>query len=146
MVSITRGMLLGVTLSVGCVAPEGLEIGPPGGVVVSEDGRFTLEIAKGALERDTEIFIEEVECEHAESVGPCYVVEPVGLPLLTPGLVTYDLNSSARDYVDFERLTVLTEDSSGWKPLADRELDARGELLTASAVYLGAYALVTTVD
>ncbi|MEM9457719.1 MAG: hypothetical protein AAGF11_26305 [Myxococcota bacterium] len=143
MAHIIECMLVGTVLLAGCAAPQGVEVGPRGGMVMSDDGRFTVEIPKGALEQDIDIVIDQMECEPAESVGPCYVVEPVGLPLLTPGTVTVDLDWGLRDGLDVERLTVLTENERGWNALADREVDTRDQVLTASAVYLGSYALAT---
>lgn len=143
MAHIIRSMLIGMVVLPGCVASEGIEVGPRGGVVMSDDGRFMMEISDGALDQSIEIVIDEAECEPAEAVGPCYVVEPVGFPLLTPGMVTVDLDSGLREGIDVERLTVLTENEYGWNALADREVDPRDQILTASAVYLGSYALAT---
>lgn len=140
---LTKLMLAGTIIATGCVEQAGVEVGPSGGIVESEDGRFMMEIPKGALEYAVEITVEEVECEQAESVGPCYEVDPLGLPLLRPSIVTYALDPGMLDGVDIEELTMLTERGEDWRPLADREIDMQSEVVVGSAIYLGAYAVVT---
>ncbi|MEX1367142.1 MAG: hypothetical protein AB1Z98_28705 [Nannocystaceae bacterium] len=141
---IARMSLIAMGLAAGCVAQDdGIEIGPRGGLVVSQDGRFALDIPKGALDQSLEITIDEVECEQTESVGPCYEVGPIGLPLLFPGTVTYEVDSQMRDDgIDVEHLVVMTEGEQHWRPLSDHEVDMQHELVTGSAVYLGVYAVV----
>lgn len=114
-----------VMITTGC-SEEGTTVGPRGGVVVSDDGRFTLEIPEGALEQEVDITIEEVECEQPEAIDTCYEVDPDALDGLAP-----------------EDLTVLTEREEHWKPLADHRVDMTHAEVTASAVYLSSYAVVT---
>lgn len=127
-----------------CVPHEGTEIGPRGGTVMSEDGRFMLEIPAGALEQAVEITLEEVACRRPESVGACYELGPVGLPLTVPGTVTYELDSEQLDGVDVEQLVLLTEREGHWSGLADHEIDPHRETVSGSAVYLGVYALAVS--
>jgi len=126
----------------GCVEQEGVTIGPRGGIVVSEDGRFSLEIPAGALDQEVDITLDEVDCEQPNIIGPCYDVGPVGLPLLFPGTITYELDSQMVDAFMAEELAVLTERDEDWRPLADHRVDRDAEIVTASAVYLSSYAVV----
>ncbi|MEM7157060.1 MAG: hypothetical protein AAF799_29680 [Myxococcota bacterium] len=133
---------IALALTTGCTEYEGELVGPRGGVVMSDDGRFVLEIPKGALEDSIEITIDEVECERPESVGPCYELGPVGLPLLRPGTITYELEPEMLDGVDIAELGLQAERDDGWSRLADREVDPKGEVVSGSAVYLSAFAIV----
>lgn len=131
-----------LALTSGCDGQQGVEIGPRGGVVVSDDGRFSLEIPAGALEQPVEITVEEVACEAADSLGPCYEVGPIGMPLQFPGMVTYDLADGMLDGVDVDALTVLAEGEQSWQPLHDHRVDMADDVVTASAVYLSTYMIV----
>lgn len=133
---------IALTLGTGCTEYEGDLVGPRGGVVMSEDGHFMLEIPAGALEQPIEITIDEVECQRPESVGPCYELGPIGLPLLTPGRITYALGPEMLDGVDIDELGLLAERDDGWSRLADREVDRKDEIVTGSAVYLSAFEIV----
>jgi hypothetical protein len=111
-------------------------------VVVSEDGRFTLEIPEGALDQEVDITIDEVECEQPTAIGTCWEVGPIGLPLLFPGTIVYEIDPEELDGLSPEELTVLTEREQDWKPLADHRIDMADAEVTASAVYLSSYAVV----
>jgi len=129
-------------LTTGCNEEQGTPIGPRGGVVASEDGRFTLEIPEGALDHEVDITIEEVECEQPTAIDTCYEIGPVGMPLLFPGTIVYDVDPEELDGLSAEELTVLTEREEDWKPLADHRIDMAHAQVTASAVYLSSYAVV----
>lgn len=138
---IAKIVLAGVVLVTGC-SEEGTTVGTRGGVVVSDDGRFTLEIPEGALEHDVDITIDEVACEQAEALGPCYEVGPVGMPLLFPGTIIYEIDRDELDGFEAEEVTVLTEREQDWKPLPDHHVDMGQAEVVASAVYLSSYAVV----
>jgi hypothetical protein len=139
---ITTIMLAAAVLVTGCSEAEGTMVGPRGGVVVSEDGHFTLEIPAGALEQEVDITIDEVDCDQPEALGPCYEVGPVGMPLLFPGTIVYELDPDMLEGLAPEELAVLVERDEDWKPLADRRVDMGDAAVTASAVYLSSYAVV----
>ena len=73
-------LLLASTIATGCDAFDGEGIGPEGGVVVSEDGRMSLEVPAGALDETVEITIEVVQGPEG-AASDMYVLEPVGLRL-----------------------------------------------------------------
>lgn len=121
----------------GCDA-EGQTIGPRGGTLVSEDGRFSLEIPEGALEQELELHIEQVECEMAGALGDCYAVSPEGTAFLFPVEVAYELGDL--DLPDAE-VGVVAETQDGWRALADQDIDLEDEVVYASSLYLAEYAL-----
>ncbi|MCA9712434.1 MAG: hypothetical protein KDK70_41780 [Myxococcales bacterium] len=129
----------------GC-SEEGTTVDARGGTIVSDDGRFSLEIPPGALDEAVDITIDQVECEQAGAVGPCYEVGPVGMPLMLPATVTYELEEADLDHLDPEALVLLTEREEHWNPLPDRRVDMGDEVVTASAVYLSSYAVVIELD
>ena len=141
---IVKIALAAAVLVTGCDEGDGTTVGPRGGMIVSDDGRFSIEIPGGALEHDVEITIDEVDCMQPEAIGPCYEVGPVGLPLLFPGEVVYELDAEMMEGLSAEQLAVLVEREDDWKPLADHRVDMADEIVTASAVYLSSYAVVTT--
>ena len=138
---IMKVALVAVVSMTGCSEEEGTTIDARGGIVVSDDGRFSLEIPPGALDQPVDITIDAVECEQHDAVGPCYEVGPIGMPLLFPGEVVYELDAEVMNDLDPEDLMVLTERDEDWKPLADHDVDTDG-FVTASAVYLSSYAVV----
>ena len=137
-----------LTTTVGCSQDEdATTVGPRGGVITSEDGRFSVEIPAGALDQEIDITIEQVDCEMDEStdaLAECYEVGPVGLPLLFPAKVTYEVDDSMFDLVSPEAIAVAVEKEEHWNLLADRKVETGAAKVTASAVYLSAYALVAT--
>jgi hypothetical protein len=142
MTHIAKLALAAAVFVTGCSEEEGTTVGPRGGVVASEDGRFTLEIPEGALEHDVEITIEEVECDPPTAIDTCYEMGPVGLPLLFPGTIVYDVDPEELDGLTADDLTVLVEREEDWKPLADHRVDMVEAQVTASAVYLSSFAVV----
>lgn len=123
-------------------------VGPRGGTVVSDDGRFSVEIAEGALEEMVEITIEERECStmHIEAVGPCYEVGPRGTAFLFPARVVVELDGGDIAGVGAERLALSSQRDSKWGLLADRDYDLDDGTLSASAAYLSSFAVVTVSD
>lgn len=137
-----------LTAAVGCSQDEdATTVGPRGGVITSADGRFSVEIPAGALDQDIEITIEQVDCDvdDTDTLAECYEVGPVGLPLLFPAKVTYEVDDSMFELVSEEAIAVAVEKEEHWNLLADRKVEKGGHArVTASAVYLSAYALVAT--
>jgi len=133
-------LVAAVTAS-GCQETEGTIVGPRGGVIMSDDGAFMMEIPAGALDSDADITIEEVECRAEDAIQACYEVGPVGLPMLKPARVTYEVDDDLlRAFPD--ELAVFVERERDWSELGDRDvLPSEGEV-SASALYLSSYALV----
>ena len=134
--------LSGLALS-GCES-GGDTVGPRGGTIVSEDGRFSVEVRPGALEEDVEIAIAEVECSsmHVDAVGPCYEVSPAGVGFLFPATVTFELDAGEmHDGVPVDDLALIVARGPEWTVLADRVIDLEDGTISASAVYLSSFAV-----
>lgn len=125
------------TVAVGCDA-TGETIGPRGGTLVSEDGRFSLDIPAGALEADLDLSIEEVECGLGEAIGSCYAVFPRGTTFLLPAEVAYEV--ADMDEVD-EYVGVVAEAAHGWQMLPDRDVDLEDAVVYGSSMVLTEYGL-----
>ena len=134
-----------ISAGVGCHL-GGEPIGPDGGTVVSDDGRFSLEIPAGALDREVTITIETVECERPEAMGPCYDVQPRGTGFAFPAEVAYEIADMDLAGVEPTALGVIAERDDGWRVLADRDVDVEDEVVYASAMYLSAFALVPVAE
>ena len=100
---------------VGCDA-QGEPIGPRGGVLVSDDGRFSLDIPARALDTTVELSIEEVECEIGDAIGACYAVHPRGTTFLFPVEVAYEIS----DMHLSDEVALITQTADGWRILPDR--------------------------
>ncbi|MCB9713264.1 MAG: hypothetical protein H6712_05375 [Myxococcales bacterium] len=139
---IVKIALAAAVLVTGCDEGESTTVGSRGGMVVSADGQFSIEIPEGALEHDVDITIEQVDCMQPNAIGPCYEVGPVGMPLLFPAEVVYELDEEMMEGLRAEELEVLVERDHDWRPLPDHRVDMADEVVTASAVYLSSYAVV----
>lgn len=124
----------------GCDA-AGDGIGPEGGVVVSADGRLTLDVPEGALDVPVEITIEEAEALPEGALGPAYRVEPVGLVFDLPVRVVYNYGARGMD-VDPAHVMLVVEREHEWSRLPDRRVFADDGLVAASALYLSTFCVV----
>ncbi len=124
------------TLAVGCDS-AGETIGPRGGSLASDDGRFSLDIPAGALDADVDLSIEEVECELSTALGSCYKVLPVGTTFSLPVEVAYEV----ADMKVSEDVGVVAQAADGWRVLPDRDVDLEDAVVYGSAMYLSEYGL-----
>jgi hypothetical protein len=123
-------------LATGCDA-GGETIGPRGGTLVSDDGRFSLDIPEGALDAEVELSVEEVECGLGEAIGSCYAVLPMGTTFLLPVEVAYEVG----DMNVAEDVGVVAQAADGWRVLPDRDVDLDDAVVYGSAMYLTEYGL-----
>lgn len=141
-----------VTLCCACDSESNM-VGPEGGVVTSRDGRFTLEVPPGALDRDVEISVDVTQCHQPHTIGECYVLGPAGTNFLFPAAVAFELGDAElkkleqfddghESDADAGSLGVIAESSEGWKMLADRNIDEHQDVVSASVLYLSTFALV----
>jgi hypothetical protein len=151
-VAITTRWMLALTLTLaaaGCDEAEGETVGREGGVVTSADGRVTLDIPAGALADDVAIRIDEVEAGPDGTLGYAYEVQPAGLVLALPAELTFevDLGDDADEFdlvdpaVALERLALVIDKGASWDRLADLQFDGDAGVVSASALYLGTFAL-----
>jgi hypothetical protein len=122
------------------VEGDGESMGPRGGVLTSDDGRFTIAIPEGALAEDVDLTIDTVECSRPDALMTCYEVGPVGLVLALPAEIVVQLDHEMLD--DPDALEVVVERSSDWTVLADRDVDVEDETISASALYLSSFTVV----
>jgi hypothetical protein len=143
MARLTQISLVTMAFAMGCEAQGGETIGPRGGMVVSDDGRLSLDVRPGALEDDVDITIDEIDCGEMDiaAVGPCYEVGPRGTAFLFPAKLTYELDDADLDGADDLAFSVQREEK--WKLLADRVVDLEDGTLTGSAIYLSSFAIVS---
>ena len=143
------GGLLSVLATTGC-DEGGDTIGPDGGVVTSRDGRVTLDIPTGALDREVTITIEEIDEGPEGSVGRVYEVLPSYTQLLVPATIEVDLAASKSDgdiepqltAASMEDVVITTERGDHWVDLADLDVDVESQIASASVMYFSSYAIV----
>jgi len=116
-------------------------VGPEGGVVVSEDGRLTIDIPEGALDEPVEIIIEEADELPEGALGPAYEVLPHGTVFNAPVHVLYNYSAQGMDVAD-EEVGFVVERTDGWVELADRHVFEGENIISASALYLSTFCVV----
>lgn len=129
-------VLLSLGTPDGCGVQSEDLIGPEGGVLRSDDGKFTLEIPPDALSTDVEIAVREVDCER-EDEADCYDVSPTGLTFDVPATATYE----AAELMSMDALSLVVHGSEGWQPLADFAVDREDATITASVLYLSTFSV-----
>jgi hypothetical protein len=143
------GLVLSLALLPGC-DDEGAEtIGPRGGVVTSPDGRVTLDVPAGALEREVLITIGELDEEGPDgSVTRVYEIEPRFEQLHIPATLTFDLAATPEGVesldlqpTTMDGLAVMTQNADGWDRLADRTVDPATNTVSGSVLFLSSYAV-----
>lgn len=141
---------LTATALVACDGAGGTPIGPEGGIVVSDDGRLTVEIPAGALDGTVDVSIHVVEDgpEGDESAIRAYAIEPMGTALIFPATVEYDWTvEPSADALSLEGSTVedptlVMERGVEWRALADHTVDMDAGYVAGSAHYFGTIAIV----
>lgn len=147
MARLTKMVFVACALTAGCDS-EGEQIGSRGGIVVSDDGRFEVEIAEGALDHTIDVTITTVTCGtmSARAVGPCYAVGPRGTAFLFPARVSVELDDDTIAGVPADQLALSSRRDLSWDLLADRDVDLEDGTISASASYLSAFAVITVDD
>ena len=125
----------------GCEAEDSEGIGARGGVIVSPDQRFEMDVPEGALAGEIQVTIGAVDGP-AGAQGMTYEVEPRGTMFRVPATVTWDFSSEDPNDLDLGELEAVAERNGAWMPLPDLEIDKDAMTVSASAMYLSAYALV----
>ncbi len=132
----------------GCDEGAGAPIGPEGGLVISEDGRLSVEIPAGALDHTVFVSIHPVDDGPVgePSVICAYAIEPLGTPLVRPAHVefdwTVDADALALPLADIDDPALVIERGPQWRQLADRTVDIDAGFVSASAHYMGVVAVV----
>ena len=134
-------LVLTSTVATGCDMLDSDRIGSDGGMVISADGRMALEVPPGALDDEVDISIEIVEGPEG-SASDLYVVEPMGLTVNRPVVLTYDYDEQTLDGSEPEAMTIVAHRELGWAYLGDQEVDDEDQTLSASLMALSAVVVV----
>jgi hypothetical protein len=133
-------LLLASTVATGCDLGSN-EIGSDGGVIVSDDGRMSLEIPAGALDEAVEITIEVIAGPDG-AASDLYVMQPLGLTFERPVFVTYDYDADTLEGADADDLTMVAHREADWAYLGDQLVDADDQTVSASLMALSAVTVV----
>src|SRR6188768_2979938 len=115
-------LILVSTVATGCDLATGDQIGRDGGVVVSDDGRMSLEIPAGALDEAVEITIEAVPGPDG-SASDLYVMEPMNLVFERPVTVTFDYDGETLGDAEADDLTMVAQREGDWAYVGDQLVD-----------------------
>lgn len=134
--------LVSTVVATGCdLVATGDEIGRKGGVVVSDDGRMTLEIPAGALEQSVEITITAAAGPDG-SAGDLYVMEPMGLVFERPVTVTFDYDGETLGDAEADDLTLVAQREADWAYLGDQLVDDEDQTVSAALMALSAVTVI----
>lgn len=145
--TVLRSLQTAVLACLACATIAGCDpagddvIGPEGGVVVSTDGRLTIDIPAGALDEAVEITIEEAEDLPEGAVGPAYEVLPRGTVFNEPVHVLYNYGAHGGE-LDTDQIALVVERTDDWSELADRYVHEGEDIISASALYLSTFCIV----
>jgi hypothetical protein len=134
-------LVLVSTVATGCDLAAADEIGREGGVVVSDDGRMSLEIPAGALDESVEITIAAVPGPDG-SQSDLYVMEPMGLVFERPVVVTFDYDGETLGDAAADDLTLVAQREADWAYLGDQRVDDEEQTVSAKLVALSAITVV----
>jgi hypothetical protein len=135
--------------AVGSDAPAtvvGMSIGPAGGRIVSSDGKVTLEVPPGAIERLVSFTIIPVTPAPAGAVGPVYDIQPSGTFFATPALVTFKPAAGDLGGLPLGSVRLANVSTGGsWVPLPSSLTDASTGTVRARADHLSRFGLIAGV-
>lgn len=134
-------LLASTVATTGCDLAAGDGIGRDGGVVVSEDGRMSLEIPAGALADEVEITIEVVAGPNG-SASDLYVMEPMGLVFERPVVVTFDFDAETLGGATADDLSLVAQREADWAYLGDQRVDDEDQTISAALIALSAVTVV----
>lgn len=128
-------------VATGCDLAAGDGIGRDGGVVVSDDGRLSIEIPAGALDHEVEISIDIVAGPDG-SASDLYVMQPMGLVFERPVVVSFDYDAETLGGAEADDLSLVAERDADWAYLGDQRVDADDQVLSARILSLSAVTVV----
>ena len=134
-------LVLVSTVATGCDLAAGDQIGRDGGVVVSDDGRMSLEIPAGALEKSVEITITAVAGPDG-AAADLYVMEPMGLVFERPVTVTFDYDGETLGDAESDDLTMVAQREADWAYLGNQLVDDEDQTVSAALIALSAVTVV----
>ncbi len=142
-------LVLCATAVAACDESQGTLVGPGGGVVVSDDGRLTVEIPARALDQTVDISIQAVEDgpDGERAALRAYAIEPLGTALVFPAYVEYDWTPQGSADAptgpgEAHAPTMFIQHGPKWRALADRTIDRDAGYVSGSINYLGVVAIL----
>ena len=133
--------LVSTVVATGCDLAVGDQVGRDGGVVLSDDGRMSLEIPAGALDRSVEITITAVPGVDG-SASDLYVMEPMGLVFERPVTVTFDYDGETLGDAEADDLTLVAQREADWAYLGDQLVDDEDQTVSAALMALSAVTVI----
>ena len=128
-------------------APVTKTVGISGGSVLSADGKFTVTIPAGALNKSLDITIQPITNEAPGGIAGGYELMPSGTVFNVPVTLSYhytddDMNGSNPYFV-----YIATQDSIGeWtEDILDRDLDTVGKIISVTTPHFSSYVLASSV-
>jgi hypothetical protein len=122
-------------------------IGTSGGSVLSADGKFTVTIPAGALNKNLDVTIQPITNEAPGGIGGGYELMPSGTIFNVPVTLSYhytddDMNGSNPYFV-----YIATQDSIGeWtEDILNRDLDTVGKIISVTTPHFSSYVLASSV-
>lgn len=116
-------------------------IGPEGGIVVSPDRRFTLEVPAGALPYRVHLTIELAEAWPVGALGPVFEVRPSGTMFAVPATLVYRYQPVDIAPAVPAELRLAQAVGPTWAPLMTT-VDASAMVVTAKTTHLSTYGLI----
>ncbi len=150
----TRGLTIaaGVVLAAlgGCpgpvpAVPGEAEIGPAGGAVQSVDGRVTLDVPAGALDRSVRLYVRLGGTSVPGTVGPTYDIGPSGTAFAAPATVTFVVDD-VFDVDELGRARVATVEGGVWVALPAPALDEAAGTVRGTTDHLSPFGTIRVED
>jgi hypothetical protein len=116
-------------------------IGPEGGIVVSPDRRFSLEVPAGALAYRVHVTIDLAEAWPAGALGPVFEVRPSGTTFASPATLVYRYQANDIAPAVPAELRMAVAVGSTWSTLMTT-VDAAAMVVTAKTTHLSTYGLI----
>jgi hypothetical protein len=124
-----------------CTPSRTDSVGPEGGIVVSPDRRFTLEVPAGALTFRVHLTIELAEAWPAGALGPVFEVRPSGTTFAAPATLVYRYQPTDIAPAVPADLRMAVAAGSSWSSLPTT-VDPPMMIVTATTTHLSTYGLI----
>ncbi len=118
-------------------------IGPAGGTIAFEDGRISVTVPQGALEKDETISIEPITSTLPATAGPgAFRLLPEGLHFKKPVTITFAYNDSIVRGSSPEVLHIAYQDDRGvWKAIKALQLDKLNKTVSVQSTHFSDWAV-----
>jgi formylglycine-generating enzyme required for sulfatase activity len=117
-------------------------IGSQGGMLRSADGKATLEIPMGAVDKDIEFSIGTAVNVPKGIVGVGYDIGPTGIVFNQPAKLTISYDASALGGADEAQLSISVEKGGAWDRISSSTVDQASDKVSAQLKHLSVYGVV----